>query len=221
MEESPGAITAHLREHEAGSPLSLNALFELVYPELRRMARVTMRGERSAHTLQPTALVHEAFIRLFDGEPIQWANSRHFFARAALAMRSALVDYARRTLSDKRHLPDSGWPPAFTAATGLSPERVIHIGLAIERLSGVNPRAATIVELRFFGGFEMEEIASALGIHPRTVFREWSWAKAALRLELGGLCDPPSNGSGSFSPQDALTSLSDEPRPAGEDEADL
>jgi RNA polymerase sigma factor (TIGR02999 family) len=168
---------------------SKTALFGLVYQELRRMARRIMRGEDPEHTLQPTALVHEAFLRLFDGQPVNWNNREHFFASAAIEMRRALVDYARRRRSLKRQPPDA--PPAPGQPRPTIWAEVIELDWVLTELGKLNPRAAAIVDLRYFAGFTVEEVAAALGMTERTVYREWLWARAYLKKELGGRVSAP------------------------------
>ena len=186
MKESPGAITRSLRAHVAGETASLDELWEFVYPELRRRARFVMGRERSGHTLQPTALVNEAFMRLFDGAPVNWNDSQHFFAVAAAAMRRVLTDHARRAAAAKRQAPEGSWQVEAASMAGLSPEELLDLNTALEELVKISPRAAAVVDLKHFAGLTDEEAAAALGTKPRTVSREWAWARASLRMAIGG-----------------------------------
>ena len=152
----------------------------LVYEELRKLARSYLQNERPDHTLQATALVHEAYIRLVDWENVSWQNRAHFFAVAAQIMRQILVDYARRKKSQKR---DGGQKLALAEAISFSAPRgldLIALDEALESLAAFDEAQAKIVELRFFGGLTIEETAHALNISPATVKREWTVAKAWL-----------------------------------------
>ncbi|MEM9801562.1 MAG: sigma-70 family RNA polymerase sigma factor [Planctomycetota bacterium] len=163
------------------------AILPLVYAELRRMAGAQMRRESSAQTLQATALVHEAWMRLVgdDGESLSWDSRAHFFGAAALAMRQILVDRARRVRSEKhgghlRREPLEGVDRAF------DPDEVDFVALdeALTALEAFDPRAAKVVELRFFAGLSVEDTAAALGASERTVARDWNVAKAWLTREI-------------------------------------
>lgn len=166
------------------------ALLPRVYDELRRLAGAQMGREASGHTLQATALVHEAWMSLVgpDGEALSWDSRAHFFGAAALAMRRILVDRARRVNSEKRggnmrRQPLEGVDRAF------DPDEVDFVALdeALDALAARDPRAAKVVELRFFAGLSVEDTAAALGISERTVAREWNVARAWLAREVGGL----------------------------------
>ena len=188
MEDLQGPITALLKSHSSSAPHELDDLFRVVYPELRRRARLLMGRERSGHTLQPTALVHETFLRLFNGEPLEWQDSTHFFATAACAMRRVLADYARRTLAAKRQAPSSSPAPDSPA---LPLEQILDLDRALTSMRLHAPRAAQVVELKYFAGLTNDEAAAALHIAPKTVAREWAWARAALRSALGRAPLPP------------------------------
>jgi RNA polymerase sigma factor (TIGR02999 family) len=158
----------------------------IIYAELRRLAHHYMQNERPGHTLQTTALVHEAYLRLTDVNRMQWRDRGHFFAMAATLMRRILVDHARDRGREKR-----GGAIVFTAIDGKdigSNTNIDAIALdeALERLAAMDPQQSRIVELRFFGGLTIEETADALDISPATVKREWTWAKAWLYQQLGG-----------------------------------
>jgi RNA polymerase sigma factor (TIGR02999 family) len=156
-------------------------LLPLVYDELRRLAYGYLQNERRDHTLQPTALVHEAYIRLVDWENVSWQNRAHFFAVAAQVMRRILVDHARRKNAQKRE--GAREKMTLDEAVSLSAEREIDLIMldeALEDLANLDPTQSKIVELRFFGGLTVEETAHALDISPSTVKREWTAAKAWL-----------------------------------------
>ncbi len=161
-----------------------DALVPIVYEELRRLAHHYMRGEHTGHTLQTTALVNEAYLRLVGLERIEWRGRGHFFAIAATLMRRILVDHARERGRDKR-----GGGVVFTtlgdkAIAPASNVDVLALDEALERLGAMDPQQARIVELRFFAGLTIEETADALGISPATVKRDWMWAKAWLHQQL-------------------------------------
>jgi len=158
----------------------------IIYGELRRLAHHYMQNERAGHTLQTTALVHEAYVRLTDVDRMQWRDRGHFFAMAATLMRRILVDHARDRARDKR-----GGGLVFIAIDdehvgSASNVDTIALDEALERLAAIDSQQSRIVELRFFGGLTIEETADALDISPATVKREWTWAKAWLYQQLGG-----------------------------------
>ncbi len=160
-------------------------LMPLVYEELRQLARQYLRRERSGHTLQATGLVHEAYLRLVDQTTTQWQDRAHFFAVAAQAMRRILVDYARKHAAEKR----GGKMEKITFNEDLVPSAGPNIDFvalddALHGLSAFDPRQSQIVELRFFGGLSVEEVAEILDISDRTVKREWRIAKAWLRQQV-------------------------------------
>lgn len=170
---------------------ALDQLFPLVYEELRRIAHRRMRGEYPSHTLQTTALVHEAYIKLARQQP-QWQNRDHFFAIAARVMREILIDYARTKLRGKR---GGGMPllrfDELDEATVLPPDSLpmlIDLDEALKRLAALDPQQSRIVELRYFGGLTVEETAGVLGISPSTVATEWRLAKGWLKSELSRNC---------------------------------
>lgn len=177
-------VTLLLREVSSGAAEAPERLLELVYDDLRRLASAYMKNERSDHTLQATALVHEAFIRLVDWENVTWQNRAHFFAVAAEVMRNILVDHARKKKADKR----GGQKIALDEAVSYPSEKEFDI-LALEEalltLEKLDKRPAKIVELRFFGGLSICETAHVLNVSETTVRREWTFAKAWFQRELG------------------------------------
>ncbi len=162
-------------------------LFEVVYGELRRLASGLMRGERTDHTLQSTALVHEAYLRLVDDSRVEWQNRAHFFGIAARAMRQILVDYARKRSTEKR---GGDWQKiTLDDALGLeeaSLTELLDLEEALKRLTEHDERMARIVELRVFGGLTGEEVAHVMGVSRQTVQNEWRVAKMWLRHQLAG-----------------------------------
>jgi RNA polymerase sigma factor (TIGR02999 family) len=181
-------VTALLAEWSRGNPGALNQLLPLVYAELRRMAARQLRSERTGHTLQPTALVHEVYLRLVDQRRVSWEDRAHFFGVAAQVMRRILVDHARRQRAEKRGqgVACLSLDEAKNAAAVASVEiPIVALDRALERLEGVDRDLAKIVELRAFGGLTIDEAAHVLGVSPSTVKREWRTAKAWLIHELG------------------------------------
>jgi len=165
----------------------LNRLFPVVYAELRAAARAHLRHERSDHTLQATALVHEAYMRLLGGAYPVWNDRQHFFRAAAEAMRRILVEHARRRARVKR----GGNPVRVSlgdvdSATQYDPEEILALDDAIRRLEDQDPTLADVVRLRFFAGLSVEETARMLDVSERTVKREWAFARAWLYEALGG-----------------------------------
>ncbi|HEX8248463.1 MAG TPA: sigma-70 family RNA polymerase sigma factor [Pyrinomonadaceae bacterium] len=179
----PKDVTILLNAVNAGDKLAPEKLLEFVYDDLRQLAAKYMRSERAEHTLQATALVHEAFIRLVDWENVSWQNRAHFFACAAQVMRKILVDHARHRNAQKR----SGQKLTLDEAVSFTDAKEFDL-LALEEalysLEKQDPRQARIVELRFFGGLSIEETAHVLKISETTVRREWTFAKAWFRREL-------------------------------------
>jgi RNA polymerase sigma-70 factor, ECF subfamily len=182
-------ITRMLDELRAGRREVESRLIEAVYPELRRIAAHYMQGERAGHTLQPTALVNEAYLELVGKVDIGWRNRSHFFGVAAQLMRRILVTYARRRKAQKREGKRQRVELTDTLAVAEDRmDEIIAVDAALDRLSEWDPRQAKIVELRFFAGLTEDETAEALGISPRTVKREWTVAKAWLYTELNPKC---------------------------------
>jgi len=181
MEPSPKSVTQLLIDWRAGDETALNKLIPIVYGELRRLAHNYMRHERSGHTLQTSALINEAYIRLVDHKGMRWQNRKHFYAVAAQAMRRVLVDYARSRDTDKRGGGvrmvelDEAATVAQKQATDL-----MALNEALIELEALDPRKAKIVEMRYFGGMSIEEIAETLEVSTATVNREWKRAKLWL-----------------------------------------
>ena len=183
--KAPG-ITQLLMAWSDGRREALDELIPLVYEDLRRVAAGYMRQEAAGHALQPTALVHEAYVRLIDQKQVKWRNRAHFFGVAAGMMRRILVDHARRRRADKR---GGDWERVTleendVAAEGPREIDVLTLHDSLERLATFDPQQARIVELRYFGGLTIEEAAEVVGVSPATVVREWTIAKAWLRVDL-------------------------------------
>jgi RNA polymerase sigma factor (TIGR02999 family) len=181
----PDDITLLLKRMQDGDGDARARLIALVYPELRRMAARRMRGERPDHTLQPTALVHEAFVRLAGTRDIVWENRGHFFALAAEVMRNVLVDSARRRRAVKR---GSGAQAKalddWDAEVYERPDLILDVDRLLARLRAMDARQAQVVEMRFFAGLTEREIADAMDVSERTIKRDWSMARAWMRKEL-------------------------------------
>jgi RNA polymerase sigma factor (TIGR02999 family) len=179
-------VTRLLRAWSDGDEQALNDLMPAVYTEVRKLARSYLRRERPDHTLQATALVNEAYLRLIDQKQVQWNNRAHFFGIAAQMMRRVLVDYARGRNAEKR---GSGETPvvldeALEVAANAHNVDVVAVDEALAVLAKLDERQARIVELRFFAGLGIEETAEVVGLSPATVKREWAAARAWLRREL-------------------------------------
>jgi RNA polymerase sigma factor (TIGR02999 family) len=183
----PGEVTQLLLDLRAGKRDAEQKLIPLVYAELRRLAAHYLRGERTDHTLQPTALVHEAYIRLTKLHEVDWRSRSHFFATAATIMRRILVDHARAQQAGKRGAYHNA--VSLEDALVVSPARsteLIALDEALCKLAELDSRRSKIVELRFFGGLSEEETGTVLGISARTVKRDWRIAKAWLYDEING-----------------------------------
>jgi RNA polymerase sigma factor (TIGR02999 family) len=179
-------VTKILADACEGDAAAAERLLPLVYEELRAIAASHLRHERAGHTLQPTALVHEAYVRLIDQTSVRWNGRSHFLAVAAMAMRRVLVNHARDRRRLKRGGPEMKRVP-LDDAVGVLEERAGDLEAldgALTRLAAMDPQQARIVELRFFGGLTAPETAEAMGISERTVHREWSLARAWLRGEV-------------------------------------
>jgi RNA polymerase sigma-70 factor (ECF subfamily) len=192
MEPSPqpaaGDVTALLRLWSDGDEQAFDRLVPLVYDELHRMALRYLAGERSNVSLQATALVNEVCLRLLGWDQARWQNRGHFFGVSAQIMRRVLVDIARRRLADRRGGAYSVRVPLDVVELPAS-ERdtdLVAIDRALEKLASEDPRKARVVELRFFGGLSMEEVARALDVSIRTVHSDWAFARAWMYRELSG-----------------------------------
>ena len=185
MSASSQNITKLLLDWRNGDSEALDRLMPLVYEELRRMANNYMRNERRGHTLQTSALVNEAYLRLVDHENIAWQNRAHFFGVAAQAMRRILVDHARTRNYQKRGgaAQQVSLDDAATLADG-RPAELIALDEALDELAKIDPRKCRVVELRYFGGLSIEETAEALGVSIPTVVRDWNTAKVWLMREM-------------------------------------
>jgi RNA polymerase sigma factor (TIGR02999 family) len=185
MSDTKGEVTQLLLAWSAGDRAALGRLMPLVFEELRRMARRYFDGEDPRHTLQPTALVHEVYLRLVDRRQVTWRNQAHFFGFAAQLMRLILVDHARGRQTGKR---GGGQRPISIEAFVDLPERrdleVLLVDEALTALARKDERQARVVEMKVFGGLEIQEIAEILDISPTTVKREWATAKLWLFREL-------------------------------------
>ena len=179
-------ITQLLVAWSDGRQDALHRLVPLVYDDLRRVAAGYMVREAAGHSLQPTALVHEAYVRLVDQRHVQWRNRAHFFGVAASMMRRILVDHARARRADKRGGDVEHVTLAGDEVAGDGPNNVDVLALheSLERLAKFDPQQERIVELRYFGGLTIEEAAAVVGISEATVVREWTIAKAWLRADL-------------------------------------
>ena len=182
---SSNEVSQLLVDWSNGDKAALDKLFPIVYQELRKLAKHYMRGERVGHTLQTTALVNEAYMRLIDYNRMQWQSRAHFFAVSAQVMRRILIDHARNHLYQKRG--GGAIKVSLDEADGLTEQRaseLIAVDLALEELAAMDARKARIVELRFFGGLSVEETAEVLGISTPTVQREWRKARAWLHKAI-------------------------------------
>lgn len=186
-EPAPDDITRLLHDWSNGDEAALSKLLELVYPELRRMAASRLRGERLDHTLQPTSLVHEVYMRLANDSEREWADRTHFYAVAARVVRAVLVDHARARRRIKRGSGAIGVElqdfHASVAAPGVD---LLDLDNALKELEAIDAERARIVELRHFAGLSIEETAEALGISPSTVKRGWLAAKTWIRHRMDG-----------------------------------
>lgn len=188
---SSNEVTLLLRAWGEGDAQALERLTPLVYQELHRIARGYMRKERPDHTLQTTALINEAYVRLVDVRKVSWQDRAHFFAVCARAMRRILVDHARSRGYLKRGGGQIGVHlDAITELNWTPDSNILELDDALNRLSALDPRKGKVVELRFFGGLSVDETAEALGISPETVMRDWKLARAWLFRELtAGQCN--------------------------------
>lgn len=183
--QASAAVTQLLSRARQGDPSATNELFPLVYEELRVLAAKHMAGERREHTLSPTSLVHEAYLRLVGPSDTSWDNRAHFFGAAAIAIRRILTDHARARARDKR---GGGASPVRLEGDSLAgdAETIDHASLddALTKLATLDPQKARIVELRYYVGLPVEQVAQALGVSQSTIAREWAFARTWLRREL-------------------------------------
>lgn len=187
MINDSGQITQLLQEYQSGNKNALDVMFPLVYDELRKLAASRLRSERPEHTLQATALVHEAYLRLIEQREQTWHNRAHFFGLAAEMMRRILVNHAVSRNADKRFGNQTRL--ALDEMLDFTQDKDINLILldeALTKLAEFDPKQAKLVELKFFGGLTNEEIAEVLGVSDSTIKREWRIAKAWLHDELKG-----------------------------------
>jgi len=184
---APDEVTQLLVEWRDGSRSALDRLIPLVERELRRLARSYMRRERADHTLQTTALINEAYMRLVKQRNVQWQNRAHFFGIAAQLMRRILIDHAKGHRRAKRggdaikvSLDDVAAPSTDRS------EELLALDAALEKLAAIDPRKGRVVEMRYFGGMTLEEAAEVLEVSPNTVMRDWRMARAWLEREISG-----------------------------------
>lgn len=190
MAEQPGEITQVLHRWSQGDRAAGDDLMKRVYAQLRQIAQHRLSGERADHTLQPTALVHEAYLKIVQGEAVPWQDRVHFIAVAARAMRQIIIDSGRRRQAAKRQMPDS--PTLFLQSSGDEDRTVDLMALdeALRRLESLDERQARIVELKYFGGLTTDEIATVMDLSPATINRNWRAARSWLFLELGERSEP-------------------------------
>jgi RNA polymerase sigma factor (TIGR02999 family) len=195
MRQTPENVTQLLIDWSKGDKEALDNLVPLVYDELRRQAARYLRHERAGHTLQTTALIHEAYLRLVDQRNVHWQNRAHFFGIAAQMMRRILVDHARTKKRAKRGGSDIR--VSFSEATLKAPDQdldIVALDEALEHLAAIDEQQSKIVELRFFSGLTVEETAEVMGISAATVKRNWSMAKAWLHREISGAVEKNEQG---------------------------
>nr|WP_201724017.1 ECF-type sigma factor [Rhodopirellula sp. SM50] len=180
-------VTSILSKIESGDQQASKELLPLVYDELRKLAALRMAKERADHTLQATALVHEAYVRLVDVATVmKWDSRGHFFAAASEAMRRILIEAARARKARKRSKPDQDSLTAVLPNCSVSDEQLIEIHDALDQLTEVSPQAAELIKLRFFGGFSMQEIAEVQGISVRKAHYLWDFGRCWLKSEMSG-----------------------------------
>ena len=186
MEENSHHITQLLKQWSSGNAEVLDDLMPLVYKELRRQAAGYLRRERADHTLQPTALINEAYLKLIDQREVKWQNRAHFFAIAAQAMRRILVDYARERHREKRGGAAENLPieEALTIVSQEKSVDLVALDEALNKLARFDQRQAKVVELRYFSGLSIDETAKILDVSNATIRRDWNMAKAWLHQEI-------------------------------------
>jgi RNA polymerase sigma factor (TIGR02999 family) len=180
-------VTGLLRAWREGDGAARDALLDRVYPHLKRLAAAQLRGERAGVSLYPTDLVHEAYLRLVNQTRVDWRDRAHFFGLAATTMRRVLVDRARRRLRKKRQGNEARTGAALAAAPAVngSEAELLDLDRALERLAEEAPRVDRVVEMRYFGGLELDEVAACLEVSRTTVRRDWDFARAWMQTELG------------------------------------
>ena len=177
-------MTELLRAWRSGDENADAQLLERVYLTLRKIASAQLRGERPEHTLQPTALVNEAYLRLVGQRHLDWRDRAHFFGLASVTMRRVLVDHARRRRAKRRDAGEHA-PSLSVVTEGEEPVDLLDLDLALDRFAERFPRQAKVVEMRYFSGLDFEDVALALELSPRSVKRDWTFARAWLRDALG------------------------------------
>lgn len=190
---NPDDITANLAAHSRGDPAALERLLPVVYAELKRLAAGYLKQERPGHTLQPTALAHEAFLRMVVQREVAWQSRAHFLGVAAQAMRRVLVDHARRRKAQRRGGGAAMIPLEDAHAPGMREVAFEELDCALDKLARLSERQAKVVELRYFGGLSIDETGEVLGVSPMTIKRDWTLARAWLFRELA---DPERNAPG-------------------------
>jgi RNA polymerase sigma factor (TIGR02999 family) len=181
-EMDAAAVTVLLKELQEENSAAADRLIPIVFRELRNLAELYIRREGPSHTLQPTALVHEAYLRLVGDQARDWQNRAQFIGVAASIMRRLLIDHARKKRAEKRQLPESHkWVAGMTAQEA---EELLNLNLALGRLEKSNSRYAKVVELRYFGGLSIEETAEVMQTSPMTVKRDWTAARAWLKQQM-------------------------------------
>lgn len=185
--EIPGEVTVLLQRIGSGDPRAADELVPLVMQQLRELARHYIKAERPGHTLQPTALVNEAYLRLVGNGPHDWRNRAHFIGVSAAIMRHILIDYARRRQALKRCVEEEIFREQCEALSLADAEKLLVLDTALDRLERMNPRQRQVVEMRYFGGLSLEETAEALGVSAMTVKRDWRAARAWLKGQVRGV----------------------------------
>lgn len=179
-------VTELLREWSDGNRQALSELLPIIYNELRHVAHQYLHRERAAHTLETTALVHEAYLKLIDQRSVNWQNRAHFFAIAAQAMRRILIDNARRRTAGKRGKGEKISLEDVAIVSNEREEGLLALDEALRALEQIDPQQSKIIELRYFGGLTIEETSEAMSLSPATVKREWAMARAWLYKALRG-----------------------------------
>jgi RNA polymerase sigma factor (TIGR02999 family) len=181
-ETDAAAVTVLLKELHEGDSSAADRLVPIVFRELRSLAEMYLRREKPGHTLQPTALVHEAYLKLVGDQSRDWQNRAHFIGVAASIMRRLLIDHARKKRAEKRQMPEAlQWTTGMTMQEA---DQLLSLNLALDQLEKSNARYARVVELRFFGGLSVEEAAEVMQISTMTVKREWTAARAWLKQQM-------------------------------------